>query len=173
MLRGDISNPTTYGYLLTNQVWRDIFEWVRTANQTPLQPREDPYPIQGDKLKVYVQRKHLKPFDESEFESHRSFIDLQFCVSGPEVLYCTPITHLQQREPYDATKDLFTYHNAGTPEDYDRIILHAREFAVFFPADGHMPAVTLPQFPVSRSPILKLVFKISTELLPDWVDFKV
>ncbi|RDU56223.1 hypothetical protein CQA49_02265 [Helicobacter sp. MIT 00-7814] len=88
----------------------------------------------------------LKSPQEAFFETHRKYVDLQFCVDGGEYMLIGHRGDFEVLEPYNEAKDLIVYKNpladcALEPYSVDfpmhRISLHAGILAVFFPDDVH------------------------------------
>ena len=72
------------------------------------------------------------------FESHRKYIDVQVVFEGEEAMELAEISRLTVKQAYDAERDVIIY------TDYSGaslLRLTPGEAAVFFPVDGHMPAL--------------------------------
>jgi YhcH/YjgK/YiaL family protein len=72
------------------------------------------------------------------YEAHRSYLDIQFLVSGAESLYWCPVAWLQETQAYAAAKDVAFYEGAGGMA----VPLRAGAFAILFPQDAHKPGCT-------------------------------
>lgn len=92
--------------------------------------------IEGDALYALVQKGSSRPPAEGKFEAHQKYIDIQYLVSGLEIIQVAPVASLKIVTPYDDSKDIAFYSH---PEKFDSIIMHPGTFAVLFPEDGHMP----------------------------------
>ena len=101
--------------------------------------------IQGDDLYINVQEAPVKSRQEARFETHRRMIDIQIPISGDEEHGWAPATLLPQA-PYNAETDMTLHDPAApqTPEDIATTYFTLRrgQFAIYFPSDGHAPAVT-------------------------------
>ena len=100
----------------------------------------------GNGISAIEQTYALKSPQEAFFETHRKYVDLQFCVDGREYMLIGYRGDFEVLEPYDEAKDLIVYKNplvdcALEPYSADflmhRISLHAGILAVFFPDDVH------------------------------------
>ncbi len=89
-----------------------------------------------------------KAREAARLETHNAMIDLQIPLSGDEMMGYTPRAVLPEA-PYDEADDISFYD--GAAESYFSV--NPGMFAVFFPADGHAPAIT----PVE---LKKIIFKI-------------
>ena len=78
-----------------------------------------------------------KSKEEAKIETHDKFIDIQIPLTGIELMGYTPRADLPM-ESYDSVKDITFY--KGLASDYFQIT--PGMFAVFFPQDGHAPAIT-------------------------------
>lgn len=72
------------------------------------------------------------------FESHRKYIDVQVVFEGGEVMELAEISRLPVKQAYDAERDVIIY---GDYAGASVLRFGAGEAAIFFPVDGHMPAL--------------------------------
>ncbi len=89
-----------------------------------------------------------KTCEEARVETHNAMIDLQIPLSGEETMGYTPRAVLPEA-PYDEADDISFYD--GPADSYFSV--KPGMFAVFFPADGHAPAITPTE-------LRKIIFKI-------------
>jgi YhcH/YjgK/YiaL family protein len=94
------------------------------------------YDVDGDKLYYIVQHYTTKPREECKLEAHKKYIDVQFVVSGQEILYYVSLKRLKIETPYDQTKDVAFY---KVPGDLTAVNLRPGMFCILFPQDGHIP----------------------------------
>lgn len=112
------------------------FEWLAAYDSATPDGR---YEIGGPDLIAIVQRYETAPDAEKKWETHRLNGDIQFMVSGSELVGCERREPLTVRTPYNGEKDAEFYEPpAGT---VSRFTLAAGSFAVFFPEDAHQPGV--------------------------------
>lgn len=81
---------------------------------------------------------HAKARADGFFESHRKYIDVQVVVEGEEVMELAEISRLPVKQAYDAERDVIIY---GDYTGASVLRFGAGEAAIFFPVDGHMPAL--------------------------------
>jgi biofilm protein TabA len=92
--------------------------------------------IDGDSVYVLLQRSMTRSPAEGRFESHHRYIDIQFLIAGEEMIGLAPVERLNVTAPYDDAKDITFY---AVAKGFEEVSLEPGQFAVFFPADGHMP----------------------------------
>lgn len=114
------------------------------------------HPIDGDDVFVNVQDAPVKTRHQARFESHRRMIDIQVPISSCEEYGWAPLEALPAAE-YDETVDM-TFHDPvplASPEEVAQtyFTLHPGQFAIFFPSDGHAPAIT-------TKALRKAIFKV-------------
>lgn len=125
------------------------FEYILSndLSQLPL-GRTD---ILNKKVFVSVNEYSTRTIEETKWESHREYIDIQLLLSGQEKIGFSPINKLFLWYDYDQEKDIIFYKGTG-----DYLTLNPKRFVVFFPQDGHQPGIL-----VERSELVKkLVFKV-------------
>ena len=91
--------------------------------------------LDGDNLFALVQSYQTAAASTKMFESHRIYADIQYVVSGEEVIYTAPLDRLQVTTPYGSANDAALY---SGPDDAP-LRLRAGDFAVLYPQDGHKP----------------------------------
>jgi biofilm protein TabA len=110
--------------------------------------------IDGRRLYASVQRYETMQTGSPKFEYHRKYIDVQYIVSGEEIIGWAPIERMTVTEAYDRDKDIcFGTVAAGK---WTPVFLQAGQLAVLYPEDGHAPrlAAGVP------SPVMKIVVKV-------------
>ncbi|MFA5687986.1 MAG: YhcH/YjgK/YiaL family protein [Kiritimatiellales bacterium] len=112
------------------------------------------YEIAGDEVFALVQRYETKPHDQGLWEAHRRYIDVQYLVSGSEIMGYAPLDTLAVKEPYKPENDCELLTGTG-----DFLTVSPRMFAVFFPQDAHMPGL-MNKIP---EPVIKVVVKVQCE----------
>lgn len=111
------------------------------------------YSLDGDDAYYMVQHYTTKPVDQTRFESHQKYIDIQALLAGQELLGYAPTAGLEVTVPYDGSKDIVFY-RAGTMTAQVR--LEPGLFCILFPHDAHLPACQI----ACPAEVHKVVFKI-------------
>lgn len=92
--------------------------------------------IAGDDLAVLVSSDQGRGRRNSPLEVHRRFIDIQYVISGNEVIGWRSFDSCKKStSPFDDSRDIGFL--ADRPESWFR--LSPGSFAVFFPTDAHAP----------------------------------
>jgi len=174
MLYGHLSAPDTYTHLLVNPTWKLVFDWLKTAiAATPPGVQK----LQGDDVTVNVHGYDTLPRDQCRFESHRRYVDLQYCISGGEVIDWSFASTLEPDGEYDSEKDVQFYRlpalssllpaprppSSGSgllSPHFSLLSMSPGSFAIFHPSDAHRPKVRDD----SKPNVFKLVIKIDRRL---------
>ncbi|UYQ94540.1 YhcH/YjgK/YiaL family protein [Chitinophaga horti] len=111
------------------------------------------YEIDGQNIFAIVNEYDTVDASAEQMEAHKKYIDVQYIVSGAEL-----IGHdfLQQKEPskaYDPEADYMLF--AEKPSFFSK--LEKDHFAIFFPSDLHMPNLRID----APAAVKKVVIKIS------------
>ncbi len=111
--------------------------------------------IDGDKVFAIVQQYETLETDAPRFEYHRKYIDIQYIVSGEEVIGWAPAERMTVTEVYDGDKDICF----GTvPEgEMTHVYLKTGQLAVLYPEDGHAPKLAAGR----PSRVFKIVVKVA------------
>lgn len=131
MILDNLSNASVYRQL-GPRIARG-FAWL--AEFSP-QTADGRYEIDGDNIYALVQSYDTSAPEQKKYESHRTYLDIQFVVDGAETIHYAPVEKLRPVMEYDATKDYLLYADApgSTP-----LHLGPGSFAIFYPGDGHKP----------------------------------
>lgn len=111
--------------------------------------------IDGERVFALAQRYETLKTDAPRFEYHRKYIDIQYIVSGEEVIGWAPADSMVITEEYDGDKDICF----GTVPDGEMtsIYLKGGQLAVLYPEDGHAPKLAAGR----PSLVLKIVVKVA------------
>ena len=110
------------------------------------------YEVDGNNVFALVQEYETKPVADKKFEIHKDYIDIQYIVSGEEIMGSETLDKLVAIDDYKPDAQLFFMTN-----DYDKIKLEAGDFAIFFPNEPHAPGIAVNDAP---SNVKKIIIKI-------------
>jgi biofilm protein TabA len=111
--------------------------------------------IDGTRVFAILQRYRTAPIDAPKFEYHRKYLDVQYVLSGEEIIGWAPAAQMTASFDYDADQDIcFGLMQPGT---WSPVRLKAGQLAVLWPEDGHAPRIA------AGSPCLvrKIVVKVA------------
>jgi YhcH/YjgK/YiaL family protein len=143
------------GAFFMHPIWKDAFNWLSTR---PLDQPAGIYKIRGESMYANVHGYETKTRRDCRYESHRRYLDLQYCISGGEIIEWHPLARLEATDSYDTEKDVI--HHQSPPGPDAQLRMASGAFAVFFPSDGHMPKIADGVHPR----VDKLVIKIDLGL---------
>lgn len=106
--------------------------------------------IEGDALYAFRNEYTTVPFEETYFEAHKKYLDIQMIVSGKEMVGIADPATLG--EPFKEKPDFKGYH--GDPEQC--VTLDPDNFMVVFPGDAHRLKIAAN----GPEAVSKVVFKI-------------
>jgi YhcH/YjgK/YiaL family protein len=154
MTFGHLDRPETYRTLLELAAFRQAIAWLR---RIPAEQPQGIFELAGRDMFVNVHGYDTLPREECRFESHRRYVDLQYCIRGGELIDSCFLGTITRPGKYDPETD-FIFHEP--PPQYSSLRLAPGDFAVFFPEDVHRPKVHDGR---NRS-VDKLVIKIACTL---------
>ena len=135
-----------YGYI--SPLMDKVVEFFRNTDLASLEPGR--IVLQGDDLFVNVNRQGAQTHQQAPIEAHREYIDIQVPISCDEEMGFVSASFLPAPSvPYSDQKDVAFY--PGLCDTY--VNVRKGMFTVFFPGEGHAPAIT-------KDGILKLIVKI-------------
>ncbi|SFV32219.1 YhcH/YjgK/YiaL family protein [Thermoflavifilum thermophilum] len=107
---------------------------------------------EGDSAYAVISTYLPKPMDQTRFESHRTYIDVQYVIQGKEKIGIANVTKANVTEPYRADKDVAHYEAKG-----EYVTATPDVFFIFFPTNAHRPGIAADDHP---QPVKKLVIKV-------------
>ena len=138
-------------YFKNQDRWDKAFHYLKTADLHSLEVGR--HEIDGDNVFALRADYMSKEKHEVPFETHKKYVDLQYLISGIEIMSITSeINKAEIIMPYDETIDKEfmaideSPHYVATPD----------KFFLFFPSDLHRTDIKL----FENSPVKKIVVKI-------------
>lgn len=111
--------------------------------------------INGRQLFVRIMSYMPKPASENRFEIHRNYADVQYAVTGSELIQTARVKDLTPLTDYDHQGD-YQFFKTFDKAIID-LIIHSGEFVVFYPQEAHRPSCAYEGF---RGLVKKLIFKV-------------
>jgi YhcH/YjgK/YiaL family protein len=88
-----------------------------------------------------VQTYTTKEKSEGAYEAHRAYIDIQYIVSGSEVIAVESLDAMRKGKcikQYGESGDIELYEGNGSGKEY---LLEPGNFLILYPKDAHMPGI--------------------------------
>jgi len=138
--------------LTMTQQMRQAVEFLHRADLLELP--DGNVPIDGKRVFAILQRYRTAHLDKPQFEYHRKYIDLQFVLSGEEIIGWAPATEITPLFSYDEGQDVCT----GLMETgkWSPVRLNAGQLAVLWPEDGHAPRLATEKVCLVRKIVVKV-----------------
>lgn len=92
--------------------------------------------IDGDQVWAEVQEYTTMPWEETRFEGHRRYFDIQYVVQGQELMGCVQVQGLKEAQPYDEERDLVFFEE---PAQAGAVLLKEGDWAAVPPKMAHKP----------------------------------
>jgi biofilm protein TabA len=131
-------------------------DWIKEHAGDPSLP--DRIEIDGKAVYALVQAYQTAPAGaEVKAEAHKNYIDIQYIVSGEEMMGWADLQALRQPTPYDPAKDVF--HGMLPAAEMTPVQVRAGQAAIFFPEDAHAPKLAV----AAPCAVRKIVVKVQVE----------
>lgn len=141
-------------YFKNKARWDKAFTFLKSNDLSKLEIRR--YDIDGDNLYAPVSEYVTKNVEDAKFEAHQKYIDIQYIISGTELMSVAPMSMKKDvTTPYDATKDV-GFMTVTKCSDYKAT---SANFFIFFPSDIHRPSVKVGD----NSNVKKIVVKVKVD----------
>lgn len=98
-------------YKLNKLYWDKAFAFIKKNDLVTLPKGK--YPIDGDYVYATITEDPSKDFEKTIWESHRKYIDLQYIITGEEIIGIYPVAKATVTKEYDEKKDLANYAAEG------------------------------------------------------------
>ena len=141
-------------YFKLKDRWDKAFEYMSNPNLKDLEAKR--YDIDGNNLYALVQQYNSKNEADARYESHKKYIDIQYVLSGKELMGIGPMSDLQEiQQPYNESSDI-QYFSVSKITNRKA---EAGRFLIFFPSDAHRPGLKDGE----NSPVKKVVLKLKID----------
>ena len=110
--------------------------------------------IDGTRVVAILQRYRTALIDAPKFEYHRKHLDMQYILSGEEILGWAPASEMTASFDYDAGQDLC--YGLIPPGRWSPVRLTAGQLAVLWPEDGHAPRIAAGRPCLVRKIVVKV-----------------
>ena len=146
MIKGNIE--TAEACYAVSEKFRECFVWIKENNLETMP--DGRYEISDD---IYANVQSYVTKDDAPYEAHKSYIDVQYMISGSEISGVVPRSNCSVTEEYNEEKDVEFLKNTGAEQYYK---IEKGEFFIFFPKDAHKPGIK----DGINKPVKKVIVKI-------------
>ncbi|MFX0102384.1 MAG: YhcH/YjgK/YiaL family protein [Candidatus Hodarchaeota archaeon] len=137
MIHDKLENWTRYKEIKAD--FADAFKWIEEHKDNP--PKDGKYPVKEGMFAI-VDTYKTKSLQDSEFEAHRKYMDIQYVISGKEfILNPSTVDFSENHVPYSEDKDIEFFKVKDPKSDSSRMLMHKGDFLVLWPGEWHMPCV--------------------------------
>jgi YhcH/YjgK/YiaL family protein len=138
-------------YFKNKERWDKAFAFLKNNDLSKLEPKR--YDIEGDNLFATISEAMTKNEEDTKFEAHRKYIDIQHVISGAEQMSITPVADKKEElVAYDPAKDV----EFMTVKETSSFIATPDKFFIFFPSDIHRPSVKIEENKIVRKVVVKV-----------------
>lgn len=107
--------------------------------------------ISGRNFFALIQEYDTKTRENAFWEAHRKYIDVQYVVSGTELIGYSPLPRMKHLS-YDKEHDLVKLEGKG-----NFVEMHSGDFMILGPQDAHMPGIMLDHPQTVRKIVVKVL----------------
>ena len=107
-------------------------EFLQKTDLAALEPGK--IEIDGKEVYANVLSYETIPWEDAKYEAHEHYADIQYMISGSEVMTYAPKKILTEKDEYNPVKDVVHYTNDVRGMD---LLTPPDSYAIFLPQDGH------------------------------------
>ena len=124
-------------YYSVHPLFQKAFEYISTQDLKTLEVGK--FDISEGLKGVIAEKQGMTPEESAaKFECHNQNIDIQLCITGPEVFgWCPRSKCISPKGEYNTEKDVLFFNDV--PDMH--FTLNDNQFAIFFPEDVHAPMI--------------------------------
>ena len=121
-------------YLDHREIWDKTFAYLKETDFTSITPGRVEL---GDHVFATVSEYVPRDREEAIFEAHKKYIDVQYVISGHELMDIAPLENMTVTKQYDAENDV----ELGSVIKFLELAASSERFFIFFPTDAHRPGL--------------------------------
>ena len=137
-------------YFKNRERWEKAFSFLKDSDLKNMSLGK--HELDGDNLFATVSEYTTKNEEDSRYEAHRKYADIQYLICGQERIGIAALDSITMLAPYDSLKDFISL-NTTKPVYFDA---SPEKFFIFFPDDAHSPGVKKGE----NSKVRKVVVKV-------------
>jgi biofilm protein TabA len=136
-------------YHKNQAAWDKAIAFLRDSDLAAMKPGK--YVIDGDNVYATITEGPTKTFEQSAWESHRKYTDLQYVIKGKEKIGVAPVAAATVIKPYNDRADAANYNTEG-----QYYMAEPGTFFLFFPGDAHRPDIKVDGYDVVKKLVIKI-----------------
>ena len=138
-------------YSRNPKMWELAFSFLSGNDLLKLLPGR--YDLMGDKIFALVNEYKTKEFQDTKFEAHRVYADIQYVLYGKELIGLTHLKNCNKVIEYDHEADI-EFLESQSNEFH---VADNGHFFIFFPNDAHRPCIKLGDSSIIRKIVIKIM----------------
>ena len=150
MIFDNVKNSKTY--FDTNPHFEKAFEFIQKVMRENIGVGR--YELDGKDVFAMVQEYDTKLKENTSFEGHEKYIDIQCVIKGSEIFGCVEVSKAVIDVEYNTEKDVTFYKDCDTASF---CVAEEGDFCIFYPHDIHCPGGAIDNLPLS---VKKIVVKV-------------
>lgn len=152
MIYGNLKNKTQVDYLLKNDnLMKIVFDFLEGNKKNALEKGK--FFIEDSKLFGFYSEYKTHTDEQQIWEAHRKYLDIQFLVSGQEIIEYSDLKNMSIAEEYSDETDAVL----GTCDKVDyRFKMEEESFLILFPEEAHLPGVTGENESINQKIVIKI-----------------
>ncbi len=154
MIVDQLKNIDFYKTLGIGDRYAKAIEWLKSSDLAGME--DGRYEIDGETVYASVMSYATIPWEETVYEAHERYTDIQYMISGTEIMSYAPVHELVSSCPYDPEKDVILFDD---PNPGIRVSCRCGDFVIFFPWDGHKPRTVNGKPSGVRKVVVKILEK--------------
>lgn len=148
MVIDHLSNCEQYAHLKPGI--NKAFAYLLNTDLQNVEPGK--YKIDGDNIFAIVQEYHTLDAATEQMEAHRKYIDVQYIISGEELVGHAFLSDQQLSKEYSEEDDFLLV--PDVPDFFT--CFKAGMFMIFFPTDLHMPCIKIEKPATVKKVVIKV-----------------
>jgi YhcH/YjgK/YiaL family protein len=128
---------------------KKAFEYLKQTDFSKLENGK--HVVDGDNLFAILQEYDTKNDADAKLEAHRKYIDVQYIISGEELIGVRPLINQAPCKEYDDENDYALYDDTCS-----FVKISPGQFAVLFPQDWHKPGIKVDKSIKVKKVVMKV-----------------
>lgn len=147
MIFDKIENSAIYENI--SPLIKKAFEYLKQTDFSKMENGK--HILDGDDVFAIVQEYDTKNDADAKLEAHRKYIDVQYIISGEELIGVRPLINQAPCKEYDVGNDYALYDDTCS-----FVKIEPGQFAVLFPQDLHKPCIKVDGFIKVKKVVMKV-----------------